>query len=176
MLDILAGVFSSSGLGAAIGLVGSWITKKEERKNLELTLSHEKDMYHLQSALQRYQTDMRLKLAEQEGAAKREHYQAEVTLKELNAFEVSQKSNQALSNSFAEMVRGLMRPLITFYLLSIATLIAVHINSYVGDVAMFLQKQDLLNLYQDTLNQFMFLTTTSVTWWFGSRPGNFRKN
>jgi len=175
MLEILAGIVSSSGLGAVIGLIGSWITKKEERKNLELTLSHEKEMYHLQSALQRHQSETQLKLAENGLVIQSGKNNTTLELKALNAFEVSQRSNRPLANRFAEMVRGLMRPIITLYLLTIATLIALHISAYVGDVSMFLEKQDLFNMYQNTLDKLMFLTTTAVTWWFGSRPGNSRE-
>ncbi|TDO96703.1 hypothetical protein [Marinomonas balearica] len=172
MLDMIIGVFSSSGIGAIVGLVGSWLTKKEERRNMEISLSHEKEMYHLKSTLQRHESEIQLKLAEQGLEIQREKNDTEVELKELSAFETSQRLNQPLTNRFAELIRGLMRPVITLYLLTIATYIALHISAYLGDIAMFLQKEDMVSMYRDMLDKVMFLTTTAVTWWFGSRPGN----
>lgn len=175
MLDAVFGVFSSSGIGALVGLVGSWLTKQEERKNLELTLNHEKVMFQLKSTQQQEQNQHELKLAEQNLASVKEAGEQAVELVEASAFVASQQSNTSLSNRFAELIRGLMRPVITIYLLSIATVIALQINAYMDGAMAQLQQQELMVMYQNTLDKIMFLTTTAVTWWFGSRPSQSRK-
>jgi len=44
MLDAILGIASSSGLGAIVGLVGSWMAKREQRKLDELNNAHEISM------------------------------------------------------------------------------------------------------------------------------------
>lgn len=173
MLEALLGIFSSSGIGAIVGLAGSWLTKREERRNLELQYSHEQSMYNLKSKLQQQASEFQLKMAEQGRQGIKEQKELDIELQNAKAFEASQLSNVPLSNGFAELIRGLMRPVITIYLLCLASIIALHIGAYVGGLHA-LKDQDLVVMYRDILDKVMFLTTTAVTWWFGSRPGNVR--
>jgi len=72
-------------------------------------------------------------------------------------------------------IRGLMRPLITVYLLVIATLLTLKINQLVGGLDS-LEMSELKGIYDNVINQMLFLTATAVTWWFGSRPSSQRRD
>ena len=72
-------------------------------------------------------------------------------------------------------IRGLMRPLITVYLLVIATLLTLKINQLVGGLDS-LEMSELKGIYDNVINQMLFLTATAVTWWFGSRSSSQRRD
>ena len=76
--------------------------------------------------------------------------------------------------SFVDAIRGLMRPLITIYLLIIATFVVINIGSYIGGLES-LEKAEMVTMFKNTITQIMFLVTTAVTWWFGSRPSQQAK-
>ncbi|MBU6955983.1 hypothetical protein KP814_31850 [Hahella sp. HN01] len=75
---------------------------------------------------------------------------------------------------FVDAIRGLMRPLITVYLLILATFVTLNISRHLGGVGA-LSPVDLMALYKEAIAKMLFLTTTAVTWWFGSRPSQLRK-
>ncbi|CAM3836824.1 hypothetical protein VA7868_02328 [Vibrio aerogenes CECT 7868] len=172
MLELIMGLFSSSGVGAIVGLVGSWLTRREERQNLEIKLSHEQEMFRLKQMQRTQQYNHELKMAEQGTESIKQQGKFAVEVAQTEAFETSQKTNMPLDNRFAELIRGLMRPFITLYLLVIATLIARHISGYMNEMTTLIDHQELTQIFRNTLEQVMFLTTTAVTWWFGSRPGH----
>ncbi|ABC28924.1 hypothetical protein HCH_02094 [Hahella chejuensis KCTC 2396] len=75
---------------------------------------------------------------------------------------------------FVDAIRDLMRPLITVYLLILATFVTLNISRHLGGVGA-LSPVDLMVLYKEAIAQMLFLTTTAVTWWFGSRPSSLRQ-
>lgn len=175
MLDAIVGIFSSSGLGAIVGLFGSWLTKREERRNLELKLTHEtqmarirKDEAEMEFGHELAMADKKIERAKVEGEIQRD-------VEEMAAFREGLKEQQMMYKiKFVDAIRGIMRPLITTYLLIIATYVAVKIGSHVGDLDQ-IDPNELLTMHKETINQIMFLVTTAVTWWFGSRPSSQRK-
>lgn len=65
-----------------------------------------------------------------------------------------------------DMVRGLMRPLITVYLIGLTTALALRI---LGQSA-GLDAPQAFDLLLKITDMVLFLTCTAVGWWFGSRP------
>lgn len=176
MLEIVMSLFSSSGIGALFGLVGSWLTKREERRNVELRLSHEKDMARLENKNLLLRQEHQVRIAEYGVDAIVQQGEYAVEQAEAAAFIASQASNQPLINGFTEFVRGLMRPVITLYLLLVASFVAWHINDYMVGVSDVMREDEVIDIFRVTLDRIMFLTTTAVTWWFGSRPASERKS
>jgi len=72
---------------------------------------------------------------------------------------------------WVDKVRGMMRPLITVYLLGISTYIARVLTATLNGLGA-LGEAESITLYGNIINAIVFLTTTAVTWWFGSRPIN----
>ena len=75
--------------------------------------------------------------------------------------------------ALVDMVRGFMRPAITLYLLVICSVIAWELYDLVEAMETLLPTQ-AWPLFQQVVNAIIFLCTTSVTWWFGSRPNQQR--
>ena len=166
ILDIL----SSGGIGAIVGAIGSFLNKMEERKILKL-----KHAYNLADR----ELDLREVVAEQEhnlAMADKQMEQTELEgdiatdVAEVNAFATHLKVNaKATGIAFVDAIRGLMRPLITIYLMAMVTYIGYQTHVLVGGLES-LPADELFTLYRDIIMSTIFLMTVAVTWWFGSRP------
>ncbi|WP_246109296.1 hypothetical protein [Reinekea thalattae] len=176
MLEVIAGIFSSSGLGAIVGLFGSWLTKREERKNLNLKYDYEVQMAQIRKSEAELEFNHELALADKHIERAQVEGDIQRDIDEMSAFTESLKEQQQMYKiSFVDAIRGLMRPLITVYLLVIGTYVTIKIGGYVGGIEGAMDADEMIKMYKETINQVMFLLTTAVTWWFGSRPSSQRK-
>ena len=170
-MESLIGLFSTGGMGAIIGLAGSWMTKREDRKKAELDLQREIEIGKLR--LQEITAESEHELAMADKEMERAEVEGNIAIEsaEIDAFTESLKA-QAKSTGivFVDAVRGMMRPLITVFLLGLSTWLAVTVHTLVGGLET-ISKVELFDLYEIIIQQIIFLTVTAVTWWFGSRPG-----
>ena len=70
---------------------------------------------------------------------------------------------------FVDFLRGLMRPLLTIYLTGLATWV-----TYKSYILLTLTKSEMtsieaVGIFTDATSIVMYLTTTVICWWFGSR-------
>ena len=169
MLDSVLGFFSSSGVGAIVGAVGSWAAKREARKIKQLDNEHEKDMANIGIQETKQEHEHAMALADKEIQKLKQEGETKIEIGELGAFTESLKTLGKNSGVlWVDAVRSLMRPLITTYLLALTTYIAYLVNSKAGGIEA-LPPSEIYALYSHIINQTMFLTTVAVTWWFGSR-------
>lgn len=174
MIEAIVGILSSSGLGAAVGALGSYLTKREERERDKVNNEHEFRMAELdlREAAQEQShalalADKKLELTEAEGEIAHD-------IGELNAFTQSIMGQLKQTGiQFVDAIRGLMRPIITTYLLVISSYLAYRIGTVVGGIES-LPADDMFALYKEIISGVLFLTTVAVTWWFGSRPSGHR--
>lgn len=174
MISTLAEIFASSGLGAIVGLLGSWLTKREERRNLELKLTHDLKMADIRVKEAAFEFEHELAMADKQ--VERAEIEGEIArdIADMTAFTEGLKEQQMIYKvKWVDALRGVMRPLITIYLLALATLVTLRIGSHMGGLGE-LDNSLLNSLYSDTISQIFFLVTTAVTWWFGSRPSYAR--
>ena len=75
--------------------------------------------------------------------------------------------------ALVEVIRGLMRPAITLFLLAICSMVAFELYDLANALAM-VDASAAWPLFQQVVNALLFLCTTAVTWWFGSRPNQQR--
>lgn len=170
MFDTIIGLATSSGLGAVIGALGNWINKREERKNKELSFTHELAMAQLAVSERELEQSHEILMADKQMERAQTEGDIQVELSELGAFTASVKdATKATGVKFVDAVRGLMRPVITAYLLGIATYIVVKISALVGGLKI-IPLPELVTMYTGIITQIIFLTTVAVTWWFASRP------
>ena len=168
-------IVTSGGMGAIIGLAGSWMTKREDRKKAELDLERELKVGELR--LKELEAESNHELAMADKAMERAEVEGNIAIEseEIAAFAESLKS-QAKSTGiiFVDAVRGLMRPTITVFLLGLSTWMAIAVHKLVGGLDS-LPANELFALYKLIIMQVIFLTVTAVTWWFGSRPSKASK-
>ena len=159
MSAILA-LIGSPILGSVFGIFGSWLTKREDRKNKELDQKHELNMATLSHT-------QKIELVGVEA-------EAAVKVTDAEAFKAAVDSEKKLSgNRILDGFKTLIRPVITVYLLMVLSFIAYKINGIIGGMDV-IPVEDLVGMYVELIATAEFLTTTSVLFWFGVRP-NQRK-
>lgn len=180
MISEIAGILTGGGLstiaGSVIALIGTQMTKKNERLAKEKEYEHDFKMAELDIRNAQLEFDHAVELAnkqieetETEGAIAKD-------IEATKAFKESIKSQALMyGSSLVDGVRGLIRPVITCYLLIAMSYIAFSLHQAVGGLTVF-PDLELFELYKQAINQIFFLGATAVTWWFGSRPSSVRKN
>jgi hypothetical protein len=174
-MTLLAGLLTSSGFGAIIGLLGSWLTKRQEAKTLALQYQHENDMakQRLVEAAAEYAHEIALKKEQIEQVQVEGAIQ--IDSKAMDAFTASIQNDKPSGIKFVDAIRGLMRPAITLYLLAVTTALTLSIHKIVGGLESF-DPKELFSLYQQIVLEIIFLCSTAVCWWFGSRPSSVLKH
>ncbi len=171
LLDLFSGGGVSAiagGLGAITGIIGNWLVKREERK----TLIIEFDQQHKMAILN---GEQQLQLASSERKTLSIKGDVAIDTTEAQAFKDSLAvSAKLVGVGFVDGIRGLMRPLITVFLLVMCSILAFNIHDLVGGLES-LTSNSVFQLYRDIIFQLLFLTSTAVTWWFGSRPSKQRR-
>lgn len=169
-------LLASSGFGTIIGIAGSWLQKREDRKILELSHKHEIEIASLKQKADQSKFDCNIKLADK--GIERSKIEGEIkeNLDFSQGFVASMKTMDTISGSkVVDGIRSLMRPILSVYLLTIATILTLSVGKLVGGMKS-IPETVLLDLYKSVIFEIIFMTSVAVTWWFGSRPSlNMRK-
>ena len=143
MLETLINV----GSGGLFGLIGAGFTKYMGWKQQKLQLEHDLKM----AAEERQNIAMEMELAQIKGTIDLELQESENDAKALQSALAHDAAITGTSQWVADL-RGSLRPILTYGLVICAVL-----------MTSFLQN----NPHNDSV---LFLATTAVTFWFGSRP------
>ena len=194
MIETLFAVLSSAAGGGILGLAGTAFKTWQERKDRESQRDHDLKMRELDQADMRLEAELLLKqtatetqgqlaLAQTEADAERDVAAAHLQAASYKQDKATYSKVDKLSGwwgafwqgmlALVDMVRGFMRPAITLYLLVICSVIAWELYDLVEAMETLLPTQ-AWPLFQQVVNAIIFLCTTSVTWWFGSRPNQQR--
>jgi hypothetical protein len=166
--------------GGATGLLGviaqrafdAW-NKKQELDKLKAQWDHDAVMKDKDAAIMAQEWAARSKIAATEADAAKDVAQS-------NAFAVSLQA-QAMRYSegkqtgpFAtgclvllDVVSGLVRPLLTVYLCMLTTYIWFQVRAVLH--AETISPADALEIWKLVINTILYLTTTCILWWFGTR-------
>ena len=168
MLEALLGILSSGGMGALVGLLGSVATKWLEYKTAGQRLVFEKEMAQIRTRELELEQQHALALADKQIDIARVEGEIQADVASMAAFVESQKEHAATYGGFVDQLRGVMRPLITSFLLGVSTWLMWSVWKRVDGLSS-LSDTELLSLFHTLLDSVTFLTMTAVTWWFGSR-------
>lgn len=170
MLEFIAVLFGSTGFGTIIGLLGSAFTRWDERQKKKIEHAHDFEMAKLNIEELKLEQSHELLIADKE--LERAEVESELVINkgELDAFKSSvivgsNKSGSSIIDGF----NSLMRPLITLFFLWVTTWLTMKVHTLVGGLDS-LNDTELVTLYMKIIATILFLTSTSVTWWFGARP------
>ena len=170
MIDIIA-LLGSGGLGGILGIVGNIIKGRGELKARKMEFAQElsirkldMDEFRLEAELKNQQisleNDGHLALANVEADRARDVMDGELRKASYDA------DSANYGGGFVDVIRGLMRPFITVYMMALMSYIGYQVYSVTGSV----EPVKALELYETIINSVVFLTTTCVTWYFGARP------
>ncbi|PIP98536.1 MAG: hypothetical protein COW76_20455 [Shewanella sp. CG18_big_fil_WC_8_21_14_2_50_42_11] len=176
---ILAGIGSAAS-GGLLGVFGTGIKmwadhKAEQAKQAfelqmrkldqeEMTLEHSLRMKEVEA-----ETKRDIAVASQNRLATEAQAAADVEQGEMALVKSSYRMDKATyGGGFVDAIRGLMRPTLTLYfaiLMAVISYQLMQINN-----GQWLDASEAQTMLRDVVNACIFLATTAVTWWFGSRP------
>ena len=173
MLTDIIGAVASGGLmpifGALGGLVGGWLAKREQRKLLELTNSHEHRMADIDIRRDTLQYNHELLIADKNLEQSQAEGEIADDLRSADAFVESIKAEQhSHLGAFGNTIKSAIRPIITAALLWCTWMIYSELNTLVGGLE-GLDPVMLQELFVYVVHAIIFLTITAVAWWFASR-------
>ncbi len=173
MLSIITSILS----GGVTGLLGIAVQRIADYKNKQLDLELSKQKFENDLALKRVDAD----IMAQEWASRTRVAQVEERGQEAvadsSAFSASFNEPQRYSQNpnaaqgwllvALDFIRGLVRPVLTVYLCVLTTLVYLHARDLLSTQA--LTSDEALDLVGLIIRTILYLTTTCVLWWFGTR-------
>jgi len=187
MWDLITGTLSSVLSGGLTGLLGVAIQRyadfKAEQIKLEasrLLYGHNENILRLNLEGARQEWAGRVQVAQEEGDAKRD-------VADSQAFAASFRSEPLrytegirapggrigaagwLMMAFTDMVRGCVRPALTVYLCILTTLIYYEASGLIDEFGLKLGVVEASAIIKRIIDTILYLTTTCVLWWFGTR-------
>ncbi len=169
---MLEAILASSALGSLFGLIGGAIDKYQERKLNEMKFKHELAMREVDAKILAQEWAARTKVAEVESAGRE-------AVEDSKAFAESfrtepQRYSEGVTPTAAQgwllvildFVRGVTRPGLTLYLCALTTLVYWEARRLMGPG---MTPEMAIGVLGQIISTILFLSTTCVTWWFGTR-------
>lgn len=181
MLEILGTAVGAIFGGGATGLLGvvfqrffDWLNTREQLKLLQAKQSHELAMRAKDVELMDKEWQGRLQVAQQEGADRRDVAETEAfaatMLKEPERYSYAPTLTpwQQWIMVLVDALRALVRPGLTIYLCALTTYVWMQVRALLvlEDAA---KASDILDIWKMVVGTILYLTTTVVLWWFGTR-------
>lgn len=182
MLELFGTLFSSIFAGGATGLLGVLVQRYFDHKNRELDKqleaqrqTHELSMRDKDAAIMAQEWAGRTKVADIEAAATVNAADAaafgesfKLEPKQYSSNVVKPTKGQSWVLILVDAMRGIVRPGLTVYLCAITTLIYSDAQMLLGKVQ-GMTATEALDLTKMVVGTVLYLTTTCVLWWFGTR-------
>jgi hypothetical protein len=180
MLETLGTIFGSVFSGGATGLIGVGLQRFADYKNKQLDIQLAKQKFDQDLALK--QVDMQMMEKEWAGRVQVAQTEAEAAAEVAasRAFEASLASEPkrysegvqvgragGLLLVLMDVFRGMVRPALTVYLCALSTLIYYQARELIGKST--LTPDQALSIENMIVGTILYLTTTCVLWWFGTR-------
>ena len=136
--------------------------RKADRE--EMQLEHDLQMKTMEA-----KTKRDVEVANQQRLSLEAQVQGDIAIAETQVWQKSYDNDQAnYGGGWVDNIRGLMRPILTIYfalLMSVLTYQLIKLNG-----GAFMNASEAQSMLKEIVNAIIFLTTTAVTWWYGSRP------
>lgn len=181
-MDFLGLITSAFG-GGLTGLIGGAVQKVFDYKTKKLEIEANRERYAHDVAMKKADAEImqqewaaRTKVADIEASARIEvedskAFAESIRSDDKNYLDYLDKLNSKQDWFFVilEFIRGIIRPALTLYLCLITTVIYFKATKLMGaDIILPGMAYDLLT---QIINTVLYLTTTCVLWYFGSRNG-----
>ena len=156
-------------LGGVVDKVFTYKTKKLEIEQNRERFAHEVNMRKADAEIMAQEWAARTKVAEVEGAVKVDvadavAFAASFNEPERYAVNVTEKQNWLMVG--LDVARGIVRPGLTLYLCVLTTLLYLKAHKLVPSE---IPTDQALGMVTEIQNTIMYLTTTCILWWFGTR-------
>jgi hypothetical protein len=176
MLGIISSIFS----GGLTGLLGvafqrffDFLKVKQELEMKRIDHEHEVNMRRIDGELMAQEWAARTQVATIEATA-RETVAAETSFASSFNMEPKQYSARAKIGPVTgfllvllDVLRGIVRPGLTIYLCVITTMIYIEARTIMAGLTFI--TADAIKVHDHIISTILYLTTTCVLWWFGTR-------
>ena len=181
MFEILGTLFTSIVSGGATGLFGVAVQRYFDLKNKSIELEfevkkfgHEIDMRKIDAEIMQKESEAKIQVAElnaqaAESVADAQAFAASFQEPKSFAQDHAVTKNQGWAIITLELIRGLVRPGLTVYLCVITTLIYFQAYNLLKSEGVQMDISSALKLTELVVGTILYLTTTCVLWWFGTR-------
>jgi hypothetical protein len=180
MLELLGTVFGSIFSGGATGLLGVALQRFSDYQNRKLDLQLERERRETEIAKRKADAEImreewagRMKVAQEEGETAKDVAASEAFAKTLWHEPERYSDAKRLSAGqqwimvILDALRGAVRPLLTVYLCALTTYVWVQVRGVLSTED--LESAAALDVWKLVVSQILYLTTTVVLWWFGTR-------
>lgn len=179
-MELLSTIFGSIFSGGATGLIGVAIQRWADYKNRQLDLQLERERRETEIAKRKADAEVmreewagRMRVAQEEGATAREVAESQAfaatLLKEPERY--SSASSLTTGQNWVlvllDALRGAVRPLLTIYLCALTTFVWYQVKIKLEGAAV--DTEAALEVWRMVVQNILYLTTTVVLWWFGTR-------
>jgi uncharacterized membrane protein len=182
MLALLGSIFS----GGLTGLLGVGVQRffdhlkgKQELERLRLQHEHEREMRREDREMLQAEFAGRVKVAEVEAAGREAAADAAAFsasfATEPQRYAVGARPEGAIGAVgwllmiLLDLLRGIVRPALTLYLCAITTILYLDAKGILAKYGAALPVKDAVDLVNTIVSTVLYLTTTCVLWWFGTR-------
>ena len=180
MLEVLGTIFGSIFSGGATGLVGIVLQRFADYKNKQLDMqleaqrfAHELEKRKVDAEIMKEEWAGRDKVAQTEAAgaeavADAQAFAASFRMEPTRYAEgASLTAGQAWLMVILDAMRGAVRPLLTVYLCLLTTYVWWQVRQTLSTED--LTQEAALDVRKMVVGNILYLTTTCVLWWFGTR-------
>lgn len=172
MLDGIFSAVSAIAGGGITGLIGAGITSFTEYKTKMASFAHEQKMTDLNMQMSKLDAESRFQIAQSETDAAKDVAATEAFVKSHTADVARYATGDSAANSTSfivvDVIRGLVRPTLTIYVMVVVTLIYWQLMQLVGGLTA-IPTHDALTMVKGVIDGLMYIATTVVLWWFGTR-------
>ncbi len=186
-MEEIVALFAGGGLGTAVsaitGLIGGYLTKKENRLLKQQENAHEVTMTELNMQSEKFQLEASIKMAdkdiemartEAEMAVEVENARAagEVSIADAKGFAAAiVEAQKPTGVKWVDVIRNLMRPVMTLATYIFVVVIFGVLISKVGDT-LYSDTEKMTGLIEYLIRSVIYLFIMMVSWWFMSRGDN----
>lgn len=165
------GAISSLFAGGATGVLGSIVTNiadffEQRRKN-----QHELELRKLDIQEMQQEFEARKKIQAQESSAKTTQTSYEHDSRSYVGDMKIKSPWLKAGLVFVDFVRGLVRPALTIFLIILVWTVFLQVQEVLNAADVDpIPVSDALAIYSTVIDMILYLASTAVTWWFGTRP------
>ncbi len=77
---------------------------------------------------------------------------------------------------FVDVVRGLIRPALTVYLIALVTMVFYMVKAIIDQEGLTIDPVEALAIFAQVVDMILFLASMAIGWWFGDRSKKAVKN
>ena len=176
-MDIFSSAISTIVSGGATGILGAGISMFAKYKLQKLNFHHEEKKMELETQQMRMEQETRMAISDRESSAKESESADKLMSESYEHDKAKYATGDKAKNSkwfiFLDFFRGSVRPTVTYYLVGLTTALTYKIFALLDGMEKAYSSEQLIALVQQSILVILYITSTVVLWWFGTRSKVF---